>query len=436
MRAEQLTRLIFEDDLDQPLILAERNGLAITHERKSSDPNIELLLLRGLFGETNRGDLRRAIGADRDQPFVHGMRLEALDRFDADNALVFGLVRKQRRPRYVADGVDARHTGTVERIDHDGPPLGFHADLFKAEILDVADNADGGDDALDIERLCPTFALEDRGHAIGLLLQLGDLGIGQDLDALFLELLAGKRRNLRVFRRQYLWQYLDHRHLGAEVAIERSKLDPDRTRPHHQKRFRHALRQHGLKVRPDQLLVRFEPRQHPRACAGSKNDVLRLIAVGAERTFGRLGLAGPDRDLARRVNNRLAPDDGHLVLPHQKADTVIEPLRHHARSLDDGSGIVADVLGREAVVLRVLHVVEDLGRAQQRLGRDAAPVETNAAKIISFDNRRLEPELCRADRGDVAAGPRADDDDVERIWHLHLHDSQTRLQAKRARFRR
>ena len=119
--------------------------------------------------------------------------MQTLDRFDADNALVLGLVRKQRRPGDVADGVDARHTGAVERIDHDGPTLGFHADLFKAEILDVADNADGGDDALDIERLCPTFALESRGDAIGLLLQLGDLGIGQDLDALFLELLAGKR---------------------------------------------------------------------------------------------------------------------------------------------------------------------------------------------------------------------------------------------------
>src|SRR4051812_18990100 len=164
--------------------------------------------------------------------------------------------------------------------------------------------------------------------------------------------------------------------------------------------------------------------------------MLRLIGIGAERAFGRLSLAGLDRDLARRVDNRLAPDDGHLVLPHQKADTVIEPLRHHARSLDDGSGIVADVLGREAVVLRVLHVVEDLGRAQQRLGRDAAPVETDTAEIISFDDRRLEPELCRADRGDIAAGPRADIDDVERIWHLHLHDSPCALPTEAVRYRR
>src|SRR5262249_37716150 len=63
--------------------------------------------------------------------------------------------------------------------------------------------------------------------------------------------------------------------------------------------------------------------------------------------------------------------------------------------------------------LGVLQIVENLGRAQQRLGRNAAPVETDAAEIFPFDNGRLETELRRADGGDVAARPRADDDDVE-----------------------
>ena len=55
----------------------------------------------------------------------------------------------------------------------------------------------------------------------------------------------------------------------------------------------------------------------------------------------------------------------------------------------------------------------DFRRTQQRLGRDTAPVEANAAEIIALDNRGLEAELRRADSGDVAAGPGADDDDVE-----------------------
>ena len=143
--------------------------------------------------------------------------------------------------------------------------------------------------------------------------------------------------------------------------------------------------------------------------------MFRLVGVGSERAFGRLRLTRLDDDLARRVDHRFAPNDRDLVLAHEKADAVIEPLRHHARTFDDGGGIVSDVLRGEAVVLRVLHVMIDLGRTQQRLGGNAAPVEANAAEIIPFDDRGLEPELRRADRGDIAAGSRADDDDVERI---------------------
>ena len=77
----------------------------------------------------------------------------------------------------------------------------FYPDLFKTKILDVADNAYGGDNALNGERLRPTLDLDGHGDAVRLLLQSGDLGIGQDFDALLLELLAGKRRNLCVLRR-------------------------------------------------------------------------------------------------------------------------------------------------------------------------------------------------------------------------------------------
>src|SRR5262249_29503425 len=61
----------------------------------------------------------------------------------------------------------------------------------------------------------------------------------------------------------------------------------------------------------------------------------------------------------------------------------------------------------------MLHVMKDLGRAQQRLGGDATPVEADAAEIVALDDRGRKTELRRADRGDVAAGPRANDDDVE-----------------------
>ncbi len=191
-----------ENHLDHSLVLAQGNGFAVAHERKSADADVQLLLLCRLFGEADRGDLRRAIGAARDQAFVHRMGIQALDRFDADDAFVLCLVRKEWRSGNIADGVDARHIGAVERVHHDGATFSFSPTFSRPRILDVADNAYGGDNALNGERLRPTLASSMVAVTLsGLLLQSGDLGIGQDFDALLLELLAGKRRNLCILRR-------------------------------------------------------------------------------------------------------------------------------------------------------------------------------------------------------------------------------------------
>ena len=58
MRAEQLAGLLVEDRLDHALVLAERNRLAVADEREAADADVELLLLRRLLGQADRGDLR------------------------------------------------------------------------------------------------------------------------------------------------------------------------------------------------------------------------------------------------------------------------------------------------------------------------------------------------------------------------------------------
>ena len=55
---------------------------------------------------------------------------------------------------------------------------------------------------------------------------------------------------------------------------------------------------------------------------------------------------------------------------------------------------------------------------EQRLGGDAAPVQAGAAEHrLPFDDGGLQAELGGADRGDVAAGAGADDDDVVFVGH-------------------
>jgi hypothetical protein len=86
--------------------------------------------------------------------------------------------------------------------------------------------------------------------------------------------------------------------------------------------------------------------------------------------------------------------------------------------------IVSHLAGRQPVILGVLQVVENFRRPQQRLGRNAAPVEADAAEIFALNNGGLESELRRADRGDITARARTDDDDVETLCRL---EAQTRI---------
>src|SRR5690606_8335857 len=59
------------------------------------------------------------------------------------------------------------------------------------------------------------------------------------------------------------------------------------------------------------------------------------------------------------------------------------------------------------------------GVAQQRLRGDAADVEADPAPVLLLDDRRLQPELCRPDRGDISTRARAQDHDVKVFAHVN-----------------
>ena len=66
----------------------------------------------------------------------------------------------------------------------------------------------------------------------------------------------------------------------------------------------------------------------------------------------------------------------------------------------------------DAELLALAGVVGDLGRVQQRLGRDAARVQAGAAELALLDQRDRQAELGRPERAGVAAAATTEDDDV------------------------
>ena len=71
-----------------------------------------------------------------------------------------------------------------------------------------------------------------------------------------------------------------------------------------------------------------------------------------------------------------------------------------------------DILGVDAAVRAVLRVAVDGGGVEQRFGRDAAAVQAGAARLAPLDHGDPFAQLCRAERGLVAAGAGADDDEL------------------------
>jgi hypothetical protein len=87
-------------------------------------------------------------------------------------------------------------------------------------------------------------------------------------------------------------------------------------------------------------------------------------------------------------------------------------LRHHGGQVDFDTGLDAQ-LGEVG-----LRFVIALGGVQQRLGGNAADIETGAAEYAPLvDTGGLQPQLAEADGGIVAAGTAADDDCVECVSH-------------------
>ncbi len=73
---------------------------------------------------------------------------------------------------------------------------------------------------------------------------------------------------------------------------------------------------------------------------------------------------------------------------------------------------------RDPVPGRVLsRELEVLGAGEERLGWDAAHVDARAAQgLVHLDANGGKAELRGANRGNVAPGPAADDDDVRSQW--------------------
>ena len=423
MRAQQFAGLGVEHGLHHALRLAHGDRLAVADERESPDLHFVAGFLGARLGQPHRGHLRPAIGAARDVAHVHRMHVvQAGDLLHADHAFMHRLVRQPGRAGEVADRIHARLAGAAVFVDRDMRAVDLHPGAFQADVLHIADDADGGDHPVHGDVLRFAAGLDGDGDVVAALLRPLHRDAGHDLHALLLERLVGEGGDFLVLDRQDARQHFDHRHRGAHVEVEAGELDADRAGADHQQRFRKSLGNHRVAIGPDQLAVGLDARKLPRARAGRQDDVRRL-----QRGDRLAVLLHRQRLLARQL--AVAVEHRDLVLAHQMRDARRKLLRHRARPLHHLVEFEVRLDGGEAEVRQMVQQVIDLGRAQQRLGRDAAPVQADAAEVLALHHRGLHAELRCADGGDIAAGSAAEHDEVEGLISHHSLPSASAARA-------
>ena len=121
-------------------------------------------------------------------------------------------------------------------------------------------------------------------------------------------------------------------------------------------------------------------------------------------------------------------DDAHARLLEEATHAVREPA-HDARlpflkalHVDDAAGLGPCP---EAEGVRFAHARGEVGDLDQRLARDAADAQAYAAdavRAVAIDERDAATGLRRAERRGIAAGTRADDDEIRGLGDLaHNH---------------
>ncbi len=349
--------------------------------------------------------------------------MKPLDGLDTDDALVLRLMGQHRRAGHIADRIDARHVGASIAIGCDDARASIftpRASRPRFSLLPRTPTAEIMRSALMVLTALPSstvavtlslpFSTAVTFAPVMILIPI----FSKRLRASAAISASSNRQDLRQAPRppcpRRPWCGRNRRIRYRWRPIPRRAGTWGRSwGPWPRNRSRSACRRAPSRAR------RAAERPWRRSCA-SPYRCLRSWRLSAPRWAARRApsLWPLDQDFARGGELGLAPDHIDLVLLEQETDAVRQLRGDAARPRHDLADVEARLLVGQPVGIGMLHVMVDFSRPQQRLGRNAAPVEADAAKVLPIDHGGLEAELRRPDRRDVAARPRPDDDDVRR----------------------
>ena len=406
--AEDAVGFLVDQHLHKALALEHGLRAAVAHEGELADLVGLARLFQLRLRRADHGDLRCGVDHRGDHAVVHVAML-ACDHFGAGHALVLGLVGEHRALDHVTDGVDAVHRRLPVVVDGDLAAL-RHLDPQRVQPQPFGKRLAAGRDQHHVGI--------DGMFAVVLAQLVGDLGLRLrglhlrhrcahgELKPLLREDLLELLLDLGIHARGDVVKEFDDLHLCTQTLVDGAHLEPDHARADDDHLLRHLRQgQRAGRIHDHTAVVvhgHVRTRNAGHFGARRDDDVLGVIGLVADLDLALFGDGGP----------ALQPVD--LVLLEQELDALgvladdVVLVGQHLFPVDRRRFALQAHLGK--VVLCLVQLVRGV---QQGLRRDAAHVQAGAAqRLAAFHAGGLEAKLRAADRGNVAAGTGADDDDV------------------------
>ena len=205
---------------------------------------------------------------------------------------------------------------------------------------------------------------------------------------------------------------LDDRDLRAERRVDGAHLQADVAAADDEQRLRHVGQIERRRSSPSRAGCRSRAR-HRRARPGGDDACV-------ERQLSRVlpSLAARCSSVVRVDERRRALDVGDLAPlrraaprpPVSFSTTLVLERRAACRGRSSARAKVMPHAGR------VLRLVDHLGDVQQRLRRNAAAIEADAARVrLGVDERDLHAQVGGIERRRISAGAAAEDDELSRL---------------------
>ena len=219
-------------------------------------------------------------------------------------------------------------------------------------------------------------------------------------------------RQLKIEPERDARQKFQHRYFRTEPVPDGTQLEADRAGADHDQFLWSLGERQRFGAADDCFAVKFRERQFHRRAAGGNDDIFCLDLL-------RLAIGGFDRNFSRRGDRAQSFEDRHLVRLHQRAHAAVECLHDLVLALLHLREIGARAVDHDAVLRRFFFDEHEMiARSEKRFARDAAHVQACAAQfLVLFDKGGLQTELAGADRSNITARSRADDNNIK-FFHM------------------